>query len=100
MLRLLASGVGSPFEATTMSYIDSSMDPAWSGANVTGLPGAGFDPSSSPSSSGSGPTGSQLLGLGVLGAGAAGFGALLAQGPSQLPWEYNALTNNVPALTN
>ena len=46
----------------------------------------------------SGLSGSQMLGLGALGIGAAGFGAILGQGESPLPGEFNQLQATVPGL--
>ena len=46
----------------------------------------------------SGLSGSQMLGLGALGVGAAGFGAILGEGESPLPGEFNQLTASVPTL--
>ena len=39
-----------------------------------------------------------MLGLGALGVGAAGFGAILGQGESPLPGEFNQLLGTVPGL--
>ena len=53
-----------------------------------------FDTSGGGGGLGSG----SLLSLGALGVGAAGFGAILGEGESPLPGEFNQLLGNVPGL--
>lgn len=60
--------------------------------------GGDYGASDGGTSGGGWPSASTLLKGGALAAGAAGFGAMVAQGPGSLPWEYGHLTSEVPGL--
>jgi hypothetical protein len=76
----------------------SNVDPAWSGYNVTGNPGTGFDPSTRTVSSGPDGGGFNPLSVGALGVGAAGLGAIIGKGESPIPQQFQQLQAEVPYL--